>query len=81
VAVSEDVDEAAARRFLTEFPPEFEVPLGRGAMRDRIGYRGLPYTVLLDTGGRVVRRFFGFAGRAQYQMLRSAIEEELKERE
>ena len=47
------------------------------AYLDRIGYRGLPYTVLLDREGRVVKRFFGFAGQAQYRLLRTAIEEEL----
>jgi len=77
VAVNEDVDEDAGRRFLREYPAEFTIPLGRGTMRDRIGYRGLPYTVLLDREGRVVRRFFGFAGEQQYKLLREAIDEEL----
>lgn len=77
VAVNEDVDERAARRFLTQVPPDFPVPLGRGKMQDVIGYRGLPFTMLLDREGHVVQRFFGFAGAGQYEALRGAIERAL----
>lgn len=73
VAVNEDVDEKAARRFLAELPANFVVPLGRGRMQEKVAYRGLPFTVLLDREGAVIQRLFGFGGAAQFSVLRSRI--------
>jgi thiol-disulfide isomerase/thioredoxin len=80
VAVNEDVDEQAARRFLAETPADFTIPLGRGAMQKRVAYRGLPFTVLLDRQGRIIERFFGFGGPAQFNSLRQRIDAALAER-
>jgi len=79
VAVNEDVDEAAARRFLAELPAHFVVPLGRGRMQEKVAYRGLPFTVLLDREGAVIERFFGFGGAAQFNLLRGRISAALAE--
>ena len=79
VAVNEDVDEGAARTFLRELPAEFVIPLGRGAMQARVGYRGLPYTVLLDREGQILERYFGFGGPAQFRTLRQRIDKALIE--
>lgn len=79
VAVNEDVDELAARRFLAEIPANFIVPLGRGRMQEKVGYRGLPFTVLLDRNGAVIERLFGFGGPAQFNLLRGHISAALAE--
>ena len=73
VAVNEDLDEKAARAFLAELPANFVVPLGRGKMQERVAYRGLPFTVLLDRDGAVIQRLFGFGGAAQFNGLRRRI--------
>ena len=80
VAVNEDVDVSAAQRFLSETPANFTIPLGKGAMQALVGYRGLPYTVLLDREGRIIERYFGFGGPTQFSRLRSRIDEALRER-
>ena len=79
VAVNEDVVESAARAFLREMPADFVIPLGRGAMQSRVGYRGLPFTVLLDRDGRVLERFFGFGGATQFAALRQRIDRAIAE--
>ena len=55
----------------------FTVALGRGDLREKYHYIGLPFTVLLDRDGRVVERWIGFAGEAQMQAIRSIITAEL----
>ena len=80
VAVNEDVDESAARGFLAEFPASFVVPLGRGRMQEKVGYRGLPFTVLLDREGRIIDRLFGFGGSSQFIALRRRISGAIAER-
>lgn len=77
VAVSEDKDTAAARAFIDGFGFTFPVALGRGTLRSRIHYPGLPYTVLLDRSGRIAGRWIGFAGQDQLQAMRALIRSEL----
>ena len=48
---------------------------GEGRLRDRYGYRGLPYTVVLDRELRVVKVFYGF-GRS-IDPIRDAVAAEL----
>ncbi len=55
----------------------FTVALGRGDLRWKYHYIGLPFTVLLDRDGRVVERWIGFAGEEQMQAIRSIITAEL----
>jgi thiol-disulfide isomerase/thioredoxin len=65
VALNEDHDAGAARRFLRQAKVDMDVGLGRGRLARRLHYPGLPYTVLLDTRGAVVQRWVGFGGREQ----------------
>ncbi len=73
VAVSDDLDEGAARRFLAEFEPPFDVVWGRGALQRQLNYRGLPFTALLDREGRVLERYIGFGGERQFESLRADV--------
>ncbi|MGH7753533.1 MAG: TlpA family protein disulfide reductase, partial [Gemmatimonadales bacterium] len=73
VAISDDVDRAAMRRFVREFDPPFPVLVGGGRMREVYHYRGLPYSVLLDRDGRIVERIFGFGGEAEFHRLHGRI--------
>ena len=65
-AISEDVDAAAARAFARALDLSFPLLWARGAQRARFGYQGLPYTVLADRRGRIVREFYGFGGRDDF---------------
>jgi len=78
VAISDDVDRGKMLAFIKEFRPPFPVLVGGGRMKQRYHYRGLPYSVLLDRRGRVIERYFGFGGVAEFNRLRSAIAEEIR---
>ena len=73
VAVSDDMREADARRFLAEFDPPFPTAFARGALSRTLAYNGLPFTVLLDRQGRVLKRYIGFGGRDQFERLRGDV--------
>lgn len=77
LAVNEEDDTAAARAFVAPFGEDFPVALGRGRMRERFHYPGLPYTVLLDRDGRIAGRWIGFAGPEQLQSIRALVNAEL----
>ncbi len=68
---------ADARAFLDEFGFDFPVLLGRGRLRERYHYVGLPFTVLLDRQGRMVQRWIGFGGEQQIKAIRAVIQAEL----
>jgi thiol-disulfide isomerase/thioredoxin len=78
VAINEEEDTAAARAFLDELGFGFPVAFGRGRMRPLFHYPGLPYTVLLDRGGRIAGRWIGYTGPAQLQAVRALIRSELR---
>jgi thiol-disulfide isomerase/thioredoxin len=80
VAVSEDRDENAARWFLAEFSPPFTVVWGRGALNSTLRFRGLPFSVLLDRQGRILHRYVGFGGPAQFARMREDIERAIADR-
>jgi hypothetical protein len=46
-------------------------------MQERFHYLGLPYTVVLDRDGRIVQRWYGYAGPEQIDAIRSVIAAEL----
>ncbi len=77
LGVNEEEDPDAARAFLGKFGFDFPVVLGRGAMRERFHYPGLPYTVLLDRRGRIAARWIGFAGPQQLETIRALVRAEL----
>lgn len=46
---------------------------GGGRLKALLHYPGLPYTVLLDRRGGIVRRWFGELAEADYQVIRTLI--------
>ena len=74
---NEDVTLGPARRFLEDYGSDFPVALGRGDLRAKYHYVGLPFTVLIDREGRVVTRWIGFAGEEQLRSIRSITQAEL----
>jgi len=76
VGINEDVDARAGVDFLDELGGvAYPVLRGEGDQRERYRYRGLPYTVVLDRQGRIVRTFYGFG--TSIQPIVDAVEEEL----
>ncbi|HSD31935.1 MAG TPA: TlpA disulfide reductase family protein, partial [Gemmatimonadales bacterium] len=80
VAISDDVDRGSMLAFIREYRPPFPVLAGGGRMKRVYRYRGLPYSVLLDRRGRVVERYFGFGGAAEFARLSAAVARELQAR-
>jgi thiol-disulfide isomerase/thioredoxin len=78
VAISDDVDRTKMLGFVRELRPPFPVLVGGGRMKRDYHYRGLPYSVLLDRRGRVIERYFGFGGAAEFQRLAATIAAEIR---
>ena len=76
-AISDDVDPARMRAFVAAFRPPFPILVGGGRMKAVYHYRGLPYSVLLDRRGRIVKRIFGFGGPQEFQELAATIAKEI----
>ncbi|HKR55976.1 MAG TPA: TlpA disulfide reductase family protein [Gemmatimonadales bacterium] len=76
-AISDDVDPAKMRAFVAAFHPPFPILVGGGRMKALYHYRGLPYSVLLDRHGRIVKRIFGFGGPQEFQELAATIAKEI----
>jgi thiol-disulfide isomerase/thioredoxin len=76
-AISDDVERGKMLAFVREFHPPFPALVGGGRMKPLYHYRGLPYSVLLDRRGRIVARYFGFGGAAEFQRLADAIAKEI----
>lgn len=76
-AISDDVSGSKMRAFVREFRPPFPVLVGSGRMKPLYHFRGLPYSVLLDRDGRIIERFFGFGGDAEFRHLRETIAKEI----
>jgi thiol-disulfide isomerase/thioredoxin len=77
VAISDDVDRDRMLAFVREFRPPFPILVGGGRMKQVYRYRGLPYSLLLDRRGRVIKRIFGFGGAAEFQRLSATIAKEI----
>ena len=78
VTMNEDVKVSEARAFIDEFGfDHLPVLLGKGKLRQRYHYYGLPLTVLVDREGRTVQRWIGFAGEEQIAGIRAVIKAEL----
>lgn len=76
-AISDDIDLGQMLGFVSAFRPPFPILVGGGGMRAIYHYRGLPYSVLLDRRGRVVRRVFGFGSAEEFRSLRATIAKEV----
>lgn len=77
LAVNEDVRAEDARRWLAENDLDPPVVLARGKARNTLGYPGLPYTMLVDREGRIVRKWIGYLGPQQIGALAAAARREL----
>jgi thiol-disulfide isomerase/thioredoxin len=77
-AISDDRDLGGMLGFVTALRPPFPILVGGGGMRAIYHYRGLPYSVLLDRHGRIVRRIFGFGSEEEFQALRATIAKEVQ---
>jgi len=75
VALSDDVDGAAAREFLAVFRgmPHLRIGLGLGRLKSLYRYPGLPFTLLVDPAGRITRTWYGFGGAPQVAAVDSGI--------
>lgn len=63
LGLSDDADPAAAIRFVNSIGGvRYPLAAGGGDLRTRFGYRGLPYTVVLDREHRVVDEISGYGG-------------------
>jgi thiol-disulfide isomerase/thioredoxin len=61
LGLNEDVDSRKGSAFVEELGGvAYLIAAGGGRLRDVYGYRGLPYTVVLDRRGRVAGTFYGF---------------------
>ena len=78
IAISDDVRSEEAEEFIEEFGFKFPVLFGRGKMKAKYQYFGLPFTVLVDRDGRVIERWVGFAGERQLAAIRSIVHTELE---
>ncbi|MGQ0562718.1 MAG: redoxin domain-containing protein [Gemmatimonadota bacterium] len=75
IGLNEDVNPDDARDFLRAVPVSFPSALGRGRLKGSYGYRGLPYTVVLDRELRVLKSIYGFGG--DLGAIREAVSAEL----
>lgn len=75
IGLNEDANSNDARRFAAEVGVTYPLAEGRGRLRARYGYRGLPYTIVLDREHRVARTFYGFG--ESFAPLRDAVLAEL----
>lgn len=61
IGLNDDVDPGDALAFLAELGGvSYPSGEGRGRLRARYGYRGLPYTVILDRELRIAKAIYGF---------------------
>jgi thiol-disulfide isomerase/thioredoxin len=77
LAISEDERRSDAERFLQELGLDFPVLFGDGRLRSLLHYPGLPYTLLVDREGRIVRRWIGQLGRPDFELIRMLARQEL----
>jgi cytochrome c biogenesis protein CcmG/thiol:disulfide interchange protein DsbE len=77
LAVNENVRSEDARRWLRENDLHPPVVLAGGAARAVLGYPGLPYTLLVDREGRIVRKWIGYLGPGQIAAIGNAARREL----
>jgi thiol-disulfide isomerase/thioredoxin len=77
VAISEDENREAAGRFVTELQLDSPVLFGDGRLKALLHYAGLPYTLLLDRHGRIVRRWIGQLSHEDLEVIRILVHQEL----
>ncbi len=75
-ALNEDENRRNAERFLNDFHFSFPVLFGEGRLRQLYHYPGLPYTLLVDPAGRVIRRWIGELSRRDLTTIGLLVEAE-----
>jgi thiol-disulfide isomerase/thioredoxin len=78
LAISDDRDEDAARRFADPMDLPFPLFLGGGEAQRSFRYFGLPYTLIVDGRGRIVKEIYGFGSDASWHGLTRALEREME---
>jgi len=78
LAVNEDIRVEAARAWLRDQGLEPPVAFARGMARRTFGYRGLPYTVVVDREGRIVHKWSGYLGGSQIAEIEAVAKHELQ---
>jgi thiol-disulfide isomerase/thioredoxin len=76
LAISEDERRSDAERFLQELGLEFPVVFGDGRLRNLLHYPGLPYTLLVDREGRILRRWIGQLAGPDFELIRMLARQE-----
>jgi thiol-disulfide isomerase/thioredoxin len=74
ITLSDDVDRVRAEAFVAELGFTYPVGFGDGKLRGRYYGFGLPFTMLLDTAGRAMYRWYGWGGEAQLRAIRRMVE-------
>jgi thiol-disulfide isomerase/thioredoxin len=77
LAVNEDVQAEDARQWLRDTDLDLPVVLAGGRGRGVLHYPGLPYTMLVDREGRIVRKWVGYLGPEQIEAIGAAARREL----
>ncbi len=77
LALNEDQNRRDADRFVAEFGFRFLVLYGEGRLQRLYHYPGLPYTLLVDRQGRVIRRWIGELGAGDLALIRTLVRSEL----
>ena len=78
LTMNEDVNPLHASFFVRDYDLDVPVLLGRGRLKAKYKYLGLPYTVVLDRSGRVVYRWMGYGGAEQIASIRAIVQAELQ---
>lgn len=78
LALSDDVDEVAAREFADLMQLPFPLFLGHGELQGKLHYIGLPYTLIVDYRGRVVEEIYGFGSQETWDLLTTTLEREME---
>lgn len=73
ITMNEDLDVDDARAFVNRLGFGHPVLLGRGKLKARYRYMGLPLTVLLDSGGDEIYRWMGYGGEQQLGAIRALV--------
>ncbi len=77
VAISADADRRAAVEFIEPFGVPFPWFYAGPDIQDAFGFIGLPYTLIVDPGGRIVESLYGFGSVEEWERLQRTLEAQL----
>jgi thiol-disulfide isomerase/thioredoxin len=73
ITLSDDVARDRAAAFVAELGFTYPVGLGHGTLRGRHYGFGLPFSMLVDTEGRAMYRWYGYGGEQQLEAIRRMV--------